>query len=43
MVANLKWQNNTIKDLINTIKDPIVEAIELFEHILDKKAQKQVC
>ena len=31
-----------MKDLINTkssnIKDPIVEAIELFEHTLDKKA-----
>ena len=46
MVANLKWQNNTerfnqyikFQTKSSNIEDPIVEAIELFEHTLDKKA-----
>ena len=47
MVANLRWQNNTFERFnqyikfqtkSGNIKDPIIEAIELFEHTLDKKA-----
>ena len=44
IVANLKWQSNTrfnqyikLQTKSDNIRDPIAEALELFEHTLDKK------
>ena len=38
MVANLKWQNNTMKDLISISSFKLKAAIHTQEHTLDKKA-----